>query len=107
MIKPTKLIGPFLSIPRKASNDGSLELEPTAFGCIHMQNLSELESNCKFICHYRCRILIRLDCSGPRYQDSDQNECNEQTVEKDTNVLGLHINASPEGSSAKRARAER
>ncbi|KAL8212300.1 UNVERIFIED_CONTAM: hypothetical protein K2H54_042495 [Gekko kuhli] len=42
--------------------------------------------DCKFICHYRCRVLIRLDCSGPRYQDSDQNECNEQTVEKDTNV---------------------
>ncbi|XP_015273342.1 PREDICTED: ras association domain-containing protein 1 isoform X1 [Gekko japonicus] len=42
--------------------------------------------HCKFICHYRCRVLIRLDCSGPRYQDSDQNECNEQTVEKDTNV---------------------
>ncbi|XP_061473834.1 ras association domain-containing protein 1 isoform X1 [Rhineura floridana] len=42
--------------------------------------------HCKFICHYRCRALIRLDCSSPRYQDCDQNEGNEQTVEKDTNV---------------------
>ncbi|XP_066473415.1 ras association domain-containing protein 1 isoform X1 [Tiliqua scincoides] len=42
--------------------------------------------HCKFICHYRCRVLIRLDCSGPRYQDSDQNDGNEQTIEKDTNV---------------------
>ncbi|KAH1167494.1 ras association domain-containing protein 1 isoform X1 [Mauremys mutica] len=43
-------------------------------------------AHCKFTCHYRCRALIRLDCSGPRYQDSDPAEANEQTVEKDTNV---------------------
>ncbi|XP_019331307.1 ras association domain-containing protein 1 isoform X1 [Alligator mississippiensis] len=41
--------------------------------------------HCKFMCHYRCRALIRLDCSGPRYQDNS-SEANEQTVEKDTNV---------------------
>ncbi|XP_025022482.1 ras association domain-containing protein 1 isoform X2 [Python bivittatus] len=40
---------------------------------------------CKFICHYRCRALIRLDCRGPRYKN-EQNEGNEQTIEKDTNV---------------------
>ncbi|EMP33870.1 Ras association domain-containing protein 1 [Chelonia mydas] len=43
-------------------------------------------AHCKFTCHYRCRALIQLDCSGPRYQDSDPAEANEQTVEKDTNV---------------------
>ncbi|XP_026529064.1 ras association domain-containing protein 1 isoform X1 [Notechis scutatus] len=40
---------------------------------------------CKFICHYRCRALIRLDCRGPRYKN-EQDEGNEQTIEKDTNV---------------------
>ncbi|CAM5127505.1 unnamed protein product [Eretmochelys imbricata] len=44
-------------------------------------------AHCKFTCHYRCRALIQLDCSGPRYQDSDPAEANEQTVEKDTNVM--------------------
>uniref|UniRef100_A0A8C4Y549 Ras association domain family member 1 n=1 Tax=Gopherus evgoodei TaxID=1825980 RepID=A0A8C4Y549_9SAUR len=48
-------------------------------------------AHCKFTCHYRCRALIRLDCSGPRYQDSDPAEANEQTVEKDTNVSPFHV----------------
>lgn len=42
--------------------------------------------DCKFICHYRCRALIRLDCRGPRYKN-EQDEGNEQTIEKDTNVV--------------------
>ncbi|ETE73355.1 Ras association domain-containing protein 1, partial [Ophiophagus hannah] len=44
------------------------------------------KKDCKFICHYRCRALIRLDCRGPRYKN-EQDEGNEQSIEKDTNVL--------------------
>ncbi|XP_074861437.1 ras association domain-containing protein 1 isoform X1 [Carettochelys insculpta] len=43
-------------------------------------------AHCKFTCHYRCRALIRLDCSGPCDQDSAAAEANEHTLERDTNV---------------------
>ncbi|CAJ1050566.1 ras association domain-containing protein 1-like isoform X1 [Xyrichtys novacula] len=42
--------------------------------------------NCRFTCHYRCRALIRLDCSWDRGSLSDHTCVVEHTVETDTNV---------------------
>ncbi|XP_064374729.1 ras association domain-containing protein 1 [Dromaius novaehollandiae] len=42
--------------------------------------------HCSFTCHYRCRALVRLDCSGPRGPGSEADDGPEQAVEKDTNV---------------------
>ncbi|XP_014725051.1 PREDICTED: ras association domain-containing protein 1 [Sturnus vulgaris] len=42
-------------------------------------------SDCSFTCHYRCRALVRLDCSGPPGA-GDEDDGNEQVLEKDTNV---------------------
>ncbi|NXE55248.1 RASF1 protein, partial [Casuarius casuarius] len=42
--------------------------------------------DCSFTCHYRCRALVRLDCSGPRGPGSEADDGPEQAVEKDTNV---------------------
>uniref|UniRef100_A0A3Q3WHS1 Uncharacterized protein n=1 Tax=Mola mola TaxID=94237 RepID=A0A3Q3WHS1_MOLML len=42
--------------------------------------------NCKFTCHYRCRALIRLDCSWDRGSVADHTCVVEHTVETDTNV---------------------
>ncbi|OPJ80843.1 ras association domain-containing protein 1 [Patagioenas fasciata monilis] len=41
--------------------------------------------HCSFTCHYRCRALVRLDCSGPP-GTGDENNGTEQALEKDTNV---------------------
>ncbi|XP_061905878.1 ras association domain-containing protein 1-like isoform X1 [Entelurus aequoreus] len=41
-------------------------------------------ANCRFTCHYRCRPLIRLDCSWD--QGCDQACVVELTIETDTNV---------------------
>ncbi|XP_061314293.1 ras association domain-containing protein 1 isoform X2 [Pezoporus flaviventris] len=41
--------------------------------------------HCSFTCHYRCRALVRLDCSGPPGA-GDEDDGNEQALEKDTNV---------------------
>uniref|UniRef100_A0A8C3VAE5 Ras association domain family member 1 n=1 Tax=Catharus ustulatus TaxID=91951 RepID=A0A8C3VAE5_CATUS len=41
--------------------------------------------HCSFTCHYRCRALVRLDCSGPPGA-GDEDDGNEQVLEKDTNV---------------------
>ncbi|NXD47482.1 RASF1 protein, partial [Corvus moneduloides] len=41
--------------------------------------------DCSFTCHYRCRALVRLDCSGPPGA-GDEDDGNEQVLEKDTNV---------------------
>ncbi|XP_020484735.1 ras association domain-containing protein 1 isoform X1 [Labrus bergylta] len=42
--------------------------------------------NCRFTCHYRCRALIRLDCSWDRGSVSDHMCVVEHTIETDTNV---------------------
>ncbi|KAF3689985.1 Ras association domain-containing protein 1 Protein 123F2 [Channa argus] len=42
--------------------------------------------NCGFTCHYRCRVLIQLDCSWDRGSVSDQPCVAEHTIETDTNV---------------------
>ncbi|NXE88114.1 RASF1 protein, partial [Menura novaehollandiae] len=44
-----------------------------------------LSPDCSFTCHYRCRALVRLDCSGPPGA-SDEDDGDEQVLEKDTNV---------------------
>uniref|UniRef100_A0A8C9FRM3 Ras association domain family member 1 n=1 Tax=Pavo cristatus TaxID=9049 RepID=A0A8C9FRM3_PAVCR len=41
--------------------------------------------HCSFTCHYRCRALVRLDCSGPP-GTGDEDDGSEQELEKDTNV---------------------
>ncbi|XP_040502388.1 ras association domain-containing protein 1 isoform X3 [Gallus gallus] len=41
--------------------------------------------DCSFTCHYRCRALVRLDCSGPP-GTGDEDDGSEQELEKDTNV---------------------
>ncbi|XP_058844346.1 ras association domain-containing protein 1-like isoform X1 [Acipenser ruthenus] len=43
-------------------------------------------THCGFTCHYRCRALIRLDCSAQRNRFTDQSDLAEHTVETDTNV---------------------
>lgn len=43
--------------------------------------------DCSFTCHYRCRALVRLDCSGP-LGAGDEDDGTEQALEKDTNVVG-------------------
>lgn len=43
--------------------------------------------NCRFTCHYRCRALIRLDCSWDRGSVSEHTCVVEHTVETDTNVV--------------------
>ncbi|RVE73438.1 hypothetical protein OJAV_G00046860 [Oryzias javanicus] len=42
--------------------------------------------NCKFTCHYRCRALIRLDCSSEHSGAADYIGVVEHTIETDTNV---------------------
>ncbi|XP_012728760.2 ras association domain-containing protein 1 isoform X2 [Fundulus heteroclitus] len=42
--------------------------------------------NCRFTCHYRCRALIRLDCSWERGSAADLTAVVEHTIETDTNV---------------------
>ncbi|XP_077582804.1 ras association domain-containing protein 1-like isoform X1 [Stigmatopora nigra] len=42
--------------------------------------------NCKFTCHYRCRPLIRLDCSWDRVSSTEYTLVVEHTIETDTNV---------------------
>ncbi|NXH19829.1 RASF1 protein, partial [Bucco capensis] len=44
-----------------------------------------LSLDCSFTCHYRCRALVRLDCSGPP-DSSSEDDGTEQALEKDTNV---------------------
>ncbi|OXB60675.1 hypothetical protein ASZ78_011515 [Callipepla squamata] len=44
-----------------------------------------LPPDCSFTCHYRCRALVRLDCSGPP-GTGDEDDGGEQELEKDTNV---------------------
>ncbi|KAM8799869.1 ras association domain-containing protein 1 [Eudromia elegans] len=41
--------------------------------------------HCSFTCHYRCRALVRLDCSGPQGAGGEDGDVPEQEVE-DTNV---------------------
>ncbi|XP_073418643.1 ras association domain-containing protein 1 isoform X1 [Dendrobates tinctorius] len=41
---------------------------------------------CSFTCHYRCRALIRLDCSREDDADSDSDQSQDAAWEKDTNV---------------------
>ncbi|NXG86754.1 RASF1 protein, partial [Stercorarius parasiticus] len=41
--------------------------------------------DCSFTCHYRCRALVQLDCSGPP-GTGDEDDGTEQALEKDTNV---------------------
>nr|XP_061814354.1 ras association domain-containing protein 1-like [Nerophis lumbriciformis] len=43
-------------------------------------------ANCKFTCHYRCRPLIRLDCSWDRGSSTDYTLVVEHTIETDSNV---------------------
>lgn len=43
--------------------------------------------DCSFTCHYQCRALVRLDCSGPPGA-GDEDDGTEQALEKDTNVVG-------------------
>ncbi|CAN9512000.1 unnamed protein product [Ophioblennius macclurei] len=43
-------------------------------------------ANCKFTCHYRCRALIRLDCSWERSSAADSTCAVEHVIETDTNV---------------------
>lgn len=43
--------------------------------------------DCSFTCHYRCRALVRLDCSGPPGA-GNEDDGSEQALEKDTNVVG-------------------
>ncbi|XP_041946825.1 ras association domain-containing protein 1-like isoform X1 [Alosa alosa] len=43
--------------------------------------------NCRFTCHYRCRALIKLDCSLDEGSVADQTSVTEEdTIESDTNV---------------------
>ncbi|XP_062442045.1 ras association domain-containing protein 1 isoform X2 [Rhea pennata] len=42
--------------------------------------------HCSFTCHYRCRALVRLECSGPPEPGSEPDDALEQAVEQDTNV---------------------
>nr|XP_006132814.1 ras association domain-containing protein 1 [Pelodiscus sinensis] len=65
--------------------DASPSPAPQSLACSRLVSPAEFPY-CKFTCHYRCRALIRLDCSGPRDQDSDPAEATQQTVERDTNV---------------------
>lgn len=44
-------------------------------------------TDCRFTCHYRCRALIRLDCSWDRGSLADHTCVVEQTIETDTNVV--------------------
>lgn len=44
-------------------------------------------TNCKFTCHYRCRPLIRLDCSWDRGSASDYTCVVEHAIETDTDVV--------------------
>lgn len=48
-----------------------------------------LPPDCSFTCHYRCRALVRLDCSGPP-GTGDEDDGSEQELEKDTNVVRDH-----------------
>uniref|UniRef100_A0A8C5PIR8 Ras association domain family member 1 n=1 Tax=Leptobrachium leishanense TaxID=445787 RepID=A0A8C5PIR8_9ANUR len=43
-------------------------------------------SDCSFTCHYRCRALIRLDCSRVTDLEGDADSPLETAWEKDTNV---------------------
>ncbi|KAK0138928.1 Ras association domain-containing protein 1 [Merluccius polli] len=40
-------------------------------------------TNCRYICHYRCRTLIQLDCSADGHLATEQAD---DTIETDTNV---------------------
>ncbi|XP_045885060.1 ras association domain-containing protein 1-like isoform X1 [Micropterus dolomieu] len=42
--------------------------------------------NCRFTCHYRCRALIRLDCSWERGSAAENTCVVEHAIETDTNV---------------------
>ncbi|XP_030633307.1 ras association domain-containing protein 1-like [Chanos chanos] len=43
-------------------------------------------SNCRFTCHYRCRALIKLNCSLDHGSTVDLSEGTLDTIETDTNV---------------------
>ncbi|XP_026853304.2 ras association domain-containing protein 1 isoform X1 [Electrophorus electricus] len=42
--------------------------------------------NCRFTCHYRCRALIKLDCSQDHESIADQSDDAPDSSETDTNV---------------------
>lgn len=47
-------------------------------------------SDCRFTCHYRCRALIKLDCSLDQGSVADQASVTEEdTIESDTNVVRI------------------
>lgn len=43
-------------------------------------------TNCRYICHYRCRPLILLDCSAAGHLATEQADVSADTIETDTNV---------------------
>ncbi|XP_053171268.1 ras association domain-containing protein 1-like isoform X1 [Scomber japonicus] len=56
--------------------------------------------NCKFTCHYRCRVLIQLDCSWDRASVADHACVVEHTIETDTNVDEQIVSGKQELSTA-------
>lgn len=57
------------------------------YDVVYFQNMLSALSDCKFTCHYRCRPLIRLDCSWDRSSTSDYTCVVEHAIETDTNVV--------------------
>uniref|UniRef100_A0A669Q708 Ras association domain family member 1 n=1 Tax=Phasianus colchicus TaxID=9054 RepID=A0A669Q708_PHACC len=66
----------------QAGDTGTLVM-PSSTGCRAGAGSGCLD--CSFTCHYRCRALVRLDCSGPA-GTGDEDDGSEQELEKDTNV---------------------
>lgn len=56
--------------------------------CLPAPKLSDSRlTDCRFTCHYRCRALIRLDCSWDRGSVADHMCVVEHSIETDTNVV--------------------
>ncbi|KAG7272974.1 hypothetical protein CRUP_021479, partial [Coryphaenoides rupestris] len=43
-------------------------------------------TNCRYICHYRCRPFIQLDCSAGGHLATEKANVSADTIETDTNV---------------------
>ncbi|KAM6927384.1 ras association domain-containing protein 1-like isoform 2-T2 [Xenentodon cancila] len=63
-------------------------LSPHGVTCVETSSgaFTSRACDCKFTCHYRCRALIRLDCSWEQTCTADHPGVVEHTIETDTNV---------------------
>nr|XP_057921462.1 ras association domain-containing protein 1 [Doryrhamphus excisus] len=43
-------------------------------------------TNCSYTCHHRCRVLIRLDCSGTEHLSAERADFSVESIETDTDV---------------------